>query len=466
MIKIKFGTDGWRAIIGDEYTLDNVKRVAAATADWLNQKYDSPSVVVGYDCRFGGDLFSKIAARVLANEGVKVYLSDNFASTPMVSLGAVQHNASAGVVITASHNPPMYNGYKLKGGYGGPMTPSMVSEVEDLIEDVYEEELDSLEDFIESGSIEYTDLEEMYIEHCKKNFDLETIKQSGVRLGFDAMYGAGQNVIPRLLPNSVLLHCEYNPGFQGQAPEPIEKNLEEFSKLIANNDAIDMGLAVDGDADRLGLFNAKGAFVDSHHIILMLLNYLHGEKGITGKVATSFSVSNKVAKFCKEKGLEHIITKIGFKYICEYMIEDDILVGGEESGGIAVKGHIPERDGIWIGLTLLEYMAVTGKTLDDLINEVYAIVGRFAFERDDLHISEIQKQQIVQNCADNAYTDFGRYKIKHIDALDGYKFFFEDDSWVMIRPSGTEPVLRVYAEAATREEAKDIIRATKETILA
>ena len=229
---------------------------------------------------------------------------------------------------------------------------------------------------------------------------------------------------------------------------------------------IDSGLATDGDADRVGLYNKAGKFIDSHHIILLLINYLHQHKGLSGKVVTSFSCSGRIKKLCAHYGLEQQTTKIGFKYICDIMVQDNVLIGGEESGGIAIKGHIPERDGVWIGFVIWEYMAKTGKSLDELIEEVYDIVGSFAVERYDLRLDEELKQAIVSNCKNGSYKQFGSYSIEDTETTDGYKFHLGDDQWVMIRPSGTEPVLRVYAEASSSEDAFAILDATKATILA
>jgi len=267
------------------------------------------------------------------------------------------------------------------------------------------------------------------------------------------------------LPKSFLMNCEYNPGFNGTAPEPILKNLIPFSEAIKNNPDLLCGLATDGDADRIGFFDSKGKFVDSHHLILLLIQYLTEYKNLSGKVVKSFSVSSKVDKLASQLGLETITTKIGFKYICELMITDDVLIGAEESGGIAVKGHIPERDGIWMGLLILEYMALKGKSIDELIQDLYAKVGEFAVERYDLHISEIQKQEIISNCKSNKYTSFGTYNIEQTENLDGFKFHLGNEEWVMIRPSGTEPVLRVYAESQNSEKAFKILDACKNSIL-
>lgn len=463
MVKIKFGTDGWRAIIAKEFTVDNVARVTLGASEWVKGAFDNPSVVIGHDCRFAGELFAETVAKTFAAQGIKVFLAKGAVSTPMVSLGALNLKASLGVVLTASHNPPSYNGYKLKGHFGGPLLPKEIQEVEDLIPDTHSIDLDamSMEDIERNGLLEYVDLETMYFNHVEENFDMEAIRNSDMNFAYDAMYGAGQDVMRRLLPDIDFLHCDYNPGFEGVAPEPIHRNLGEFSEMIKLADGeINCGLATDGDADRIGLYDSNGNFVDSHHIILLLIKYLVEEKEFTGKVVNAFSVTPKVKKMCEHYGLEYQVVQIGFKNIAGIILEDDVLLGGEESGGIAIKGHIPERDGIWMGLTIWEYMVKSGKTLDELIQGVYDIVGAFKFERIDLHISEEQKQAIIANCKSDNYKKFGDLEVRNVETVDGFKYFFDNDEWVMIRPSGTEPVLRTYAESATTEGAFKVLEKT------
>ena len=470
MNKIKFGTDGWRAIIAEEFTVENVKRVAYATALWLRKHYQEPSAVVGNDCRFAGKLFADTTACVLASQGIKVYRSENtFVSTPMVSLGTVKLQADAGIILTASHNPAEYNGYKIKASYGGPATPTMIDEVEALIPDTINIQLKSVDEYSKEGLISFVDLESMYCDEIEANFDMEAIRNCGMNWAYDAMYGAGQNVMRRILPNVTLLHCEHNPGFDGQAPEPIHRNLTEFSDVIKLSEGeIASGLATDGDADRIGLYDENGDFVDSHHILLLLIHYMSKVKNQQGEVYTTFSCTNKIQKLCDAYGINNTITKIGFKYICDLMVNSGkpFLTGGEESGGIAIAGHIPERDGIWMGLTIWECMAKTGKSLTELIEEIYSLVGTFAFERYDLHLTEELKQTIIQKCENRAFTQFDSYKVIKTEDVDGFKFHFDENSWVMIRPSGTEPVLRVYSEAPTSADAFAILDATKSTLLA
>jgi phosphomannomutase len=465
--KIKFGTDGWRAIIAEDFTVENVARVAFATGEWLKKNYEKPSVVVGHDCRFAGELFMETAVKVFLTQGIHVRMSRGFVSTPMISLAAKQFGCQIGVILTASHNPPSYNGFKLKAYFGGPLAPWHVQEVEDIIPDECPINYNSvsIDGSIAAGQCEVIDLESRYVEHLEKSFDIAAIKKSGLNLAYDAMYGAGQNVLKRVLPETQFLHCDYNPSFRGQAPEPIAKNLKELEQLLEHKGNIDCALATDGDADRIGLYNGKGDFIDSHHIILLLIHYMCKYKKMTGKVVIAFSVTPRVEKMCAHYGLEVQTTKIGFKEIASIMVEDDVLLGGEESGGIAVKGHIPERDGIWMGMIIWEFMAKSGKTLDQLIEEVYEIVGEFKFERNDLHITEELKQRIIANCKADNYKQFGSYTVSDLLTTDGFKYFFDDRRWVMIRPSGTEPVLRTYAEAPTLEEVREILKVTEETIV-
>jgi phosphomannomutase len=465
MTVIKFGTDGWRAIIGREYTTANVARVATATALWIKSNQLPLKAVIGHDCRFGGELFAQTATKVLAQQGIKVYLAKGVVTTPMLSLATQRLDAGIGVVITASHNPPAYNGYKLKSPYGGPTSPSDIAAVEALIPaEAHEPDVD-VQHLLAQGLVEYVDLETMYAELVESYFDMEAIRNSGLVVAYDAMYGAGLYIVPHLLPDAVLLHCDENPSFKGTPPEPLHKNLLEFSELIKKATDIDFGFAHDGDADRIGVYDSRGNFVDSHHVILLLIHYLVKYKGMKGKVVVAFSVTDKVKKLCEVYGLEYQVTKIGFKYICEIMVNDDVLVGGEESGGIAVKGHIPERDGVWNALLLMEFMAKTGKSLRALIQEVYDIVGPFAYDRYDLHITEEQKMKVLQHCRDGAYSSFGSYKIIRTEDTDGYKYFLDEESWVMVRASGTEPVLRVYCESRDKETVIRMLDAAKATLL-
>jgi len=463
--KIKFGTDGWRAIIALDFTVYNVARVAKAQADWLLQQQKDPKVVVGHDCRFGGELFTEVVAKVLCANGVKVLLAKGFISTPMISMAVLHMKAQQGVVITASHNPPSYNGYKLKGAHGGPSSPKDIAAVEALIPEGVTIPVEGLEHWASKGMLEYVDLESMYVNYIQEKFDFAALHKSPFKLAYDAMFGAGQNVMRRLLPETVFIHCDENPGFHGQAPEPLDKNLQELAKTVATTPEIKIGLATDGDADRIGLYDEDGQFVDAHHIILLLIHYLHKYKGMTGKVVVAFSATDRIRKMCEAYGLPYEVTPVGFKYISEIMTHEDVLVGGEESGGIAVKGHIPERDGIFDGLEVYECMTKSGKTLKGLVQEVYDVVGQFVFERKDLHIENDKKNAIIKKAHDGGYKSFGKYSYSKTEDLDGVKYHLTNGGWMMLRASGTEPLLRIYAEGNSKEETLDILQEVMNTIL-
>ena len=377
----------------------------------------------------------------------------------MVSMGAISYKTDLGIVLTASHNPPSYNGFKLKGSYGGPLLPDKIDEIESIIPETPNQNWKSvsLSESEKSGTLVIVDLESDYCQKVEESFDLDAIRNSNLEFAYDAMYGAGQNVIRRLLPETTMLHCEHNPSFDGQAPEPIAKNLTEFSEMIRIAGNIDCGLATDGDADRIGLFDNEGNFVDSHHIILLLIHYLKKYKGLDGKVCTAFSSTVKVKNICNHYNLDLDIVKIGFKYIAGIIITDDVLLGGEESGGIAIKGHIPERDGIWMGLVIWEFMAKSGKTLNQLIEEVYEITGAFSVDRNDLHLEESEKQRVITACKNGEVKNIGNRPVIRVEDMDGYKFFVSEDEWLMVRPSGTEPLLRVYAEAHNHEGVLKLI---------
>ena len=457
MLKIKFGTDGWRAIIAQEYTVQNVARVTEAVSIWLKKSHKNPSIVIGHDCRFGGALFTETAIKVFCNNGIKVFTPKTFVSTPMISFGVLTYKANQGVVITASHNPPSYNGYKLKGAHGGPTPPAQITEVEELIPDVEVNIVGDLAEYAKVGLLEYVDLEKEYEDYICSKFDIEKLNLSPFKMAYDAMFGAGQTVMARLFPKAVLLHCEENPSFKGIAPEPLHKNLLELSETIKQTPELKFGLANDGDADRIALYDEDGKYIDSHHIILLLIHYLHKYKNLTGKVAIAASTTLRVNKLCAMYNLPCEVTPIGFKYISQIMMHEDVLVGGEESGGISVKGHIPERDGIYDGLVIYEFMNATGKSLKELCREIYDIIGEFFYERADLHLQESEKQRVITQC-NNGISAFGKYNVVATNLIDGYKYELPNDCWTMIRASGTEPLLRIYAEGNTNEEVMDILK--------
>ncbi len=470
MDNIKFGTDGWRAIIADGFTLGNVARISRASARWLvnREKDREASVVIGYDTRFGGKMFAEAAAKVFALTGVSVYLSDRFVSTPMVSYGVISKKASMGVAITASHNSFEYNGFKIKGHYGGPVLDQDLKDIENLIPEMNEIHLDSLhfEEYVDKGLIQYVNLESIYIDNVKENFNLESIEKSRFTFAFDSMYGAGQQVFKQLLPGVHLVNCQQDYSFGGISPEPSATNLKKLEALIRSNGNIDCGLAVDGDADRVAMYDRHANYIDSHHIMLLLIHYLYKYKGFNGKIVTGFSSTARIEKLCMYYGLDFKRVKIGFKEICSVILKEKVLMGGEESGGISVLSHIPDRDGIWTGLLIWQFMVETGKNLHELIEEVYSITGSFACERADLKIDKKRKNEIIENCRKGLFRNFGNRTVQRIENLDGFKFFFNDAEWLMIRSSGTEPLLRIYAESYNRKSALEILEAAEREIMA
>lgn len=466
MDKIKFGTDGWRGIIAGSFTVANVARLTDAVALWLLNKYRKASVVIGYDTRFGGKLFAETAAKVLAIRDIKVYLSNDFATSPMVSYAVTWYRAGLGIMITASHNHFEYSGYKLKGEYGGPMMEEDIRNIEALVSSDLDIDLDRIkwQNLIDQKMIEYVNISSIYIERIKSYFDLDMIKKSGLRLAFDAMYGSGQNVIRSLLPGVKNIHCKTDPFFGHIPPEPVEENLQEFTDMIRSAGNFSCGLAVDGDGDRLALIDKWGNYIDSNHILLILIHCLAEYRKLRGKVIAGYSSTAQVEKICKHYGIEIQRVKIGFKEICRIMLKEDVLVGGEESEGIGIRNHIPERDGIWIGLLIWQFMAETRKSLDQLIGEVYAITGRFAMERKDIEIGREQQLKIIERCSKGIYKSFQNYRVIRAEQFDGYKFWFEKEQWALIRQSATESRLRIYTESETKEQALSILQAVCDTI--
>ncbi len=466
MDRIKFGTDGWRGVIAHQFTVANVAKITGAAAIWLLKKYKEPEVIVGYDTRFQGKLFAETVAKVLASKGIRVRISDDFVSTPMVSLAVREWNASLGIMITASHNDSTYSGYKLKGSHGGPLLAEDLKNIEDLISMENNLDLDLLkwDQFIGQEMIRYADLEALYIRFISDYFDLDAIRSSGIRIAADAMYGSGQRVIEKLLPGARLFHCQPDPTFGDIPPEPLESNLQELIKAMKSIPKLDLALALDGDGDRIALVNKKGRYIDSHNIILILIHYLARYRKMSGKVVTGFSSTAKVEKLCRHYDLDVMRVPIGFKDICKVMLSEEVLVGGEESGGISISGYLPERDGIWMGLTILQFMVETGKSLDDILEEVYRITGKFQCLRRDVPIAKEKRIKVMDACTRGDIESFGRFKVSRVEALDGIKFHFGDDHWVLIRASGTEPLLRIYCEAKDPQTADEIMEAAFHTI--
>jgi phosphomannomutase len=449
---VKFGTDGWRGVIADDYTFANLGKVALATARYFaGQKKRKNGIVIGYDARFMSKEFAEVVAHVMADAGIAVKLADSIVSTPMVSLLTLREGASGGIVITASHNPARYNGFKIKGDFGGPAHPEMIARVEKELAKVLKlkklpQPKRTLEQLIAKGTITPIAMKQRYLDDIAVKIDMDLIRRSGLRILYDVMYGAGQGVLDEVLPGVRQIHETYNPSFGGTNPEPLAQNLTELMRTV-KAEHYDIGIATDGDADRIGAVDEQGNFVDSHRIFSLLLKYLVEQKKMTGEVVKSLSVTQMVDQQCAKYGLKLVETPVGFKYICRYMTEHDVLIGGEESGGLGVKGHLPERDGIFLGLMLCEMMAVRRKPLGALVGELMDEFGVHEFRRVDMHLSEKEKESVMKRFRGNL-REIGGYAVTGRNDTDGHKLFVEG-GWVLVRASGTEPLIRVYAEGGS-----------------
>lgn len=447
---IKFGTDGWRAVIADDYTFANLERVALATARYFKRhKKIRNGIVIGYDARFMSREFAEKSAEVIANAGILVKLADSIVTTPMISMLTKMEKAAGGVVITASHNPPKYNGFKIKGDFGGPAHPEMIATLEKELARVmklktFPPGARTYQQLVEKRKIVPISMKRRYLDDLATKIDLPRIKASGIRILYDVMYGAGQTALRDLLPDISMMHESFNPSFEGVNPEPLAHNLTQLMARV-KAERFGIGIATDGDADRIGAVDENGNFVDSHRIFALLLKYLVEQKGLTGEVVKSFSVTQMINLQCAKYGLTMHETPVGFKHICRLMTERDVLIGGEESGGLGVKGHIPERDGIFLGLLLCEMMAVCGKPLGALVQELMDEFGPHEFKRIDLHVTEKEKAAIIKKYH-KGVKEIAGYPVTGRLDTDGFKFFVEK-GWVLVRASGTEPLIRFYAEA-------------------
>ncbi|RXK88670.1 phosphoglucomutase/phosphomannomutase family protein [Chlorobaculum sp. 24CR] len=453
-MQVKFGTDGWRAIIAKEYTYDNLKLAALASGAYFLEHPDkSNGVCVGYDTRFMSKEFARFTAEVLSSMGLKVFLADNFVSTPAVSLFTRDHRLAGGVMITASHNPPIYNGFKVKASYGGPAHPEVIDEIErNLLTVDPETEVTPVPELISM-----TDIKSYYVGYLESKLDLKLIRESGLKIAHNAMYGAGQDMITRLFDESMIncYHCSLNPGFGGINPEPIPNYIADFVEFFREVET-DVAIINDGDADRVGMLDEKGEFVDSHKLFAIILKYLVEQKGQRGEVAKTFALTDIIDKLCRKHDLTMHLLPVGFKHVSRLMTTNDILIGGEESGGIGITSFLPERDGVYIGLLILEIMARRQKTLVGLVEELYEEFGFFSYNRLDLRVAESRKQAIIEAAAGGKLTSIAGFPVTGFNDLDGFKYHFEG-GWLLIRASGTEPVLRIYCEADSTEKVEKVL---------
>ncbi|HEX9017776.1 MAG TPA: phosphoglucomutase/phosphomannomutase family protein [Anaerolineaceae bacterium] len=473
---IHFGTDGWRAVISDSFTFHNLRMVTQAIADavasgsWGNgttpEGVDAKKVVVGFDTRFLSDRYATDVARVLAANGFTVYLSQADAPTPAISFSVRNLNAVAGVMITASHNAPRYNGVKIKSSYGGSSLPEQCRQVEVYLNDNEEKARGpNLMDYdlaIKEKQIIRFNPIPAYNDHLRKLIDFDIIASNPPRFVVDSMYGAGRGVIRGVLQGTGCeiheIRGEMNPGFGGVHPEPIMRYLGALAGAIGTGMG-SFGIATDGDADRIGAMDERGNFVDPHKVMALTLRYLVEKRGWKqGSVVRTVSTTRMVDRLAKRYGLTLHETPVGFNHIADYMLKENVLIGGEESGGIAFQGHIPEGDGILMGLMVIEMVACYGVSLYDLVQDLLKEVGPAYYERTDLRLRHpVSKSAMTQMLINDAPAQIGGQGIAEVITIDGVKYIMADDSWLLIRPSGTEPVLRVYAEGRTPEMVQALL---------
>jgi phosphomannomutase len=458
--KIKFGTDGWRGVMADDFTFANLRRVAQAMARYAREegKALERGLVVGYDTRFLSAESARLAAEVCAEAGLRVILADQPTSTPAVSFAVVDRAAAGGIVITASHNPYRWNGVKFKAAYGGSAAPSIIARIEKHLRWVDQNGARGLKH--KGGGIEIVNLVAPYLEKIKSRVSLEHIRASGLRFAIDPMYGAARGAIARLFDEADVpyreIHGEHNPLFPGLNPEPIEPHVAQLRDAVVSG-GYSGGLATDGDADRVGAIDRSGAFVDSHKIFSILLKHLVEDRGLRGEVVRTFSTTQMIDKIARKHHLPLHVTPIGFKYICELMLSRDVLIGGEESGGIGVKGHLPERDGILNSLLLAEVMAEKGKTLGELVDDLNAQFGPHFYQRVDLELGRAAIDRLMKKVAAGKIKSVAGKKVTGMDTLDGVKLLFGHSAWLLVRASGTENLLRLYSEAPSPDEVRAIL---------
>ncbi len=461
---IKFGTDGWRGVISEDFTFDNVRLCAQGTADMLAANGDERSVVVGYDTRFGSEQFAAAVAEVFAGNGLHVLLADRPSPTPAIGFNVVAQGAGSGVVITASHNPPEWNGYKFKPDYGGSASPEIVAELEGYVanaERLGQSKAISLAEGVKSGLVEYFDPEPLYLENLGRLVDLDRIRRAGLRVVVDSMHGSGGGYLAKLVSggttSSVELRGERNPSFPDMAqPEPLPHNLAGLMAKVEDSNA-DVGLATDGDADRLGVVDESGRFVTTLEAFALLCYYQLEVLGNRGSLVRSITMTSMIDKLGKAYGVPVFDTPVGFKYLGPVMMREDALTAGEESGGYAFRGNIPERDGILSGLMILDLMVRTGRTVTELLSILKAKVGPHHYNRLDLHFNAREREAIVQRVGSVRPRQLAGQRVEDIDTRDGYRFVLPEGYWTLIRFSGTEPLLRIYAEGESPEMVQALL---------
>ena len=474
MATIKFGTDGWRAIIGEDFTFDNVRICAQAMAQYLiDSKAAERGIVIGYDTRFASEDFAAAVAEVMAGNGIRAYLCDRTAPTPTISYAILDKRAGGAVIITSSHNPGIWNGFKVKPEYAGSASPEVLAMLEKNIASIQGAPVSwgqakpqmvqrmPLSEALQKRQVEKFNPAPAYLKQVASLVDIEDIKQAGITVVADAMFGAGMGYFPTLLAGGntrvIEINNVRNPLFPGMHnPEPIARNLAALTAGIAQHEA-DVGLATDGDADRIGLMDEHGVFINQLQVYALLLLYLlevRGKRGPIVKTITTTAMAHKLAKLYDIPVYE---TPVGFKYVGPKMMETGAMMGGEESGGFGFAGHIPERDGILSGLFLLDLMIKLQKSPAQLIEYLYSLVGAHYYDRIDIQLSAVQRDKALARVKAARPEHIGGLRVTHIDTLDGFRYVLEDGGWLLVRFSGTEPLLRIYTETTNGALVRTIL---------
>jgi len=450
---IKFGTDGWRAVIAEDYTFDNVRACAASAAMYLQRHgLAERGMIIGYDARFASADFAVAAAEVVAGHGIRVALSDTLCPTPVVSYSIIDRKAGGGIVITASHNPWRWNGFKYKPDYGGSASPEVVEELERELPSLVGAKLPRIDaaQAKRDGLLQEFDARSPYLAQLARLVDIDRLKSAGFNLCYDAMYGTGAGYFAALIAGGATklteLHGFVNPAFPGMhAPEPIARNLGEMEATMRAG-SFDVGIATDGDADRVGIADEHGTFINQLQVFAMLAYYMLEYRGDRGAIVKSITTTSMVQKLGAIYGVPVHETKVGFKFLGPKMMASDALIGGEESGGYGFRGHVPERDGILAGLYMLDFVARTGKRPSELLAELYAKVGPHHYDRLDIELREDQRDAIVKRAAEARPDAIAGMRVTGIDTTDGVRFNLGDTGWLLLRFSGTEPLVRIYTE--------------------
>jgi len=464
MSNIKFGTDGWRAVMAKEFTFDNVALVAQAVAEFIKSQkkpiYRKKKIAIGYDTRFLSDKFAETMATVLAANGIKVTLSDSSCPTPAVCIYIKDKKLTGGLVVTASHNPPYYNGIKYKGYFGGSADSDIIDRIEAYLGKQKVKDM-PMDEAVRKGLVKKEDMTGVQVRYIRKYADMSVLKKGSLRVLVDSMNGTGKEHLREILKDAPgikmdFMYSDYNPSFHGRAPEPNEKHLKELTEKVRSG-KYDLGVATDGDSDRLAVVDEKGNVLSGHKLMALLILHLAVNRKMKGGVVQTICGTGLINRICEEYGLSHYETPVGFKYICKIMYTKDILVGGEETGGVGFKGYLPERDGFLSALLIMELIIKSGKSLSKIVDDVNKKYGDFVYEREDLVFSEEKRKKLVGGIKKNPLKKVLGREVVDVKDYDGTKFICSDGSWLLVRLSGTEPKLRIYSETSSKKKSLEYL---------